>query len=189
MSRNPRLQSGASTPFFLGRNERVSVNKMKKMTEDQVRDLVKEKLKLGNYPDVVSGTGQITTFNQLGFKGVIDKPDGWYLPKNKNQVAIMIETKATSVPLRKKEEEELLKNIRIIRAKYEKVVGILYNGENIRVFKNEKETSSPEHLQPIEYYLSLFNKEGIDKAKQVPSRGAFFVSSAIPTMVGGGKEK
>lgn len=63
----------------------------------------------------------------------------------------------------KKEEEELLKNIRIIRAKYEKVVGILYNGENIRVFKNEKETSSPEHLQPIEYYLSLFNKEGIDK--------------------------
>ena len=33
--------------------------------------------------DVEQGTGQIKTFNQLGFKGINDKPDGWYLPKDK----------------------------------------------------------------------------------------------------------
>ena len=48
-------------------------------TEDEVRDSAK--LILGfdkTEPKVKQGTGQITTFNQLGFKGVIDKPDGWY---------------------------------------------------------------------------------------------------------------
>ena len=46
-------------------------------TEDEVRDSAK--LILGfdkTEPKVKQGTGQITTFNQLGFKGVIDKPDG-----------------------------------------------------------------------------------------------------------------
>lgn len=50
-------------------------------TEGEVRDSVK--LLLGfdkSEPKVKRGTGQIPTFNQLGFKGVIDKPDGWYLP-------------------------------------------------------------------------------------------------------------
>ncbi|EEI85506.1 hypothetical protein HMPREF0072_1925 [Anaerococcus lactolyticus ATCC 51172] len=37
--------------------------------------------------NVNQGTGQITTFNQLGFKGYSDKSDGWYLPKNMNDVA------------------------------------------------------------------------------------------------------
>lgn len=53
-------------------------------TEDEVRDSAK--LILGfdkTEPKVKQGTGQITTFNQLGFKGVIDKPDGWYLPDDK----------------------------------------------------------------------------------------------------------
>lgn len=51
-------------------------------TEDQVRDYAKDVLGFEDDDDnVTQGTGQITTFNQLGFKGYSDKPDGWYLPK------------------------------------------------------------------------------------------------------------
>ena len=53
------------------------------LTEDEVRDLagkvldIKKKIK-----DIKCGVGQLTTFNQLGFKGISDRPDGWYLPKD-----------------------------------------------------------------------------------------------------------
>ena len=50
------------------------------LTEDQVRDKAKEILGLENTETALSGVGQITTFNQLGFKGISNKPDGWYLP-------------------------------------------------------------------------------------------------------------
>ena len=54
-----------------------------KKTEDQVRDEAQRALGFDEKQDhVKQGTGQITTFNQLGFKGVSDKPDGWYLPDN-----------------------------------------------------------------------------------------------------------
>ena len=56
-------------------------NKIIYRTEDEVRDSAKIQLGFDKVEDnVKQGTGQITTFNQLGFKGVIDKPDGWYLP-------------------------------------------------------------------------------------------------------------
>lgn len=56
---------------------------MASKTEDQVRDEANLILKFNEKEkDITQGTGQITTFNQLGFKGVNDKPDGWYLPKN-----------------------------------------------------------------------------------------------------------
>ena len=59
-------------------------------TEDQVRDYAKEILGFDEIEESINqGTGQITTFNQLGFKGYSDKPDGWYLPKNMNDVAII----------------------------------------------------------------------------------------------------
>ena len=67
---------------------------MKYMTEDQVRDKAREILEFENSNEVISGVGQITTVNQLGFKGISDKPDGWYLPKDKNSVAIILETKS-----------------------------------------------------------------------------------------------
>ena len=55
----------------------------KSMTEDEVRRQAHRVLGFDNVPDGVrAGTGQITTFNQLGFPGVIDKPDGWWLPDN-----------------------------------------------------------------------------------------------------------
>ena len=59
-------------------------------TEDQVRAYAKLVLGFDEAEENVDqGTGQITTFNQLGFKGYSDKPDGWYLPKNINDVAII----------------------------------------------------------------------------------------------------
>lgn len=110
-----------------------------------------------------SGTGQITTFNQLGFQGVQDKPDGWYLPSNRNDVASVLEAKASTIPLGRPQAEELLKNIRIVNEQYHKTVGLLYNGDDLRVFKNLEEVEAPAALQAVGYYLGLFNENGIDK--------------------------
>lgn len=46
------------------------------MTEDAVRDLAREALGLVDSEIARAGVGQLTTFNQLGFPGVADKPDG-----------------------------------------------------------------------------------------------------------------
>ena len=52
----------------------------RKLTEDEVRDSAKKILGFDNLSDGVrADVGQLTTFNELGFKGVSDKPDGWYL--------------------------------------------------------------------------------------------------------------
>lgn len=51
----------------------------KNLTEDAVRDIARDILGFKNKDGVRSDVGQLTTFNQLGFKGVADKPDGWYL--------------------------------------------------------------------------------------------------------------
>ena len=75
-------------------------------TEDQVRD--EAKIILGfddNEDNVKQGTGQITTFNQLGFSGISNKPDGWYLPDDKGAVAIVLETKSEREDLTKQKAE------------------------------------------------------------------------------------
>ncbi len=142
--------------------------KIKTRTEDQVRDSAK--LILGfdaNEAKIQQGTGQITTFNQLGFKGVNDKPDGWYLPEDHNMPAIILETKSEVEDISlQKWVDELFKNCNIVATKYKQVVGILYNGVDIRVFKNnieEPETSTT--LQNKAYYISLFTKNTIDKQR------------------------
>lgn len=135
----------------------------KKMTEDQVRDLARSILGLEDKTGARSGVGQLTTFNQLGFPGVADKPDGWYLPDNHADVAIVLEAKASSVALGGKQIEEILKNVKIVNSQYEKVVGILYNGDDVRVFKNFEEVDTAKQLQCLEYYASLFTVESIDK--------------------------
>ncbi len=115
--------------------------------------------------DVQQGTGQIKTFNQLGFIGYSDKPDGWYLPLDTSKPAIVLESKAEKEDIfNTKWEAELLKNTDIVLTKYPKVISILYNGKDVRVFKNKEELSSAApDLQNKEYYLSLFNKDSIDK--------------------------
>lgn len=138
------------------------------MTEDEVRDKAREILGLNNHGGgVTAGVGQLTTFNQLGFKGKLDKPDGWYLPANKSDTAVVLETKASKIALGATQAKELLKNIRIMNAKYEHVVGILYNGESTRVFKNGEEykEKGSEKLHNIAYYTALFNVDHIDKQR------------------------
>lgn len=134
------------------------------MTEDQVRDKAGKILKFENDDNAVSGVGQLTTFNQLGFKGVADKPDGWYLPKNHEEVAIILETKASDTKL-EKYIDEIEKNCKIVLTKYKKVIGILYNGEDVLTFKNNEFCKSVNGLQNKEYYLGLYKENKIDKQK------------------------
>lgn len=143
-------------------------NKIIYRTEDEVRDSAKIQLGFDKVEDnVKQGTGQITTFNQLGFKGVIDKPDGWYLPDDFTMPAIILETKSEQEDISlQKWVNELMKNCDIVRKKYKNVCGILYNGTDIRVFKNDVELSKNEVsgvLQHKSYYLSLFTQDTIDK--------------------------
>ena len=120
----------------------------KNLTEDAVRDLARDILGLVDSDAARAGVGQLTTFNQLGFAGVADKPDGWYLPKNKADVALVLETKATRIALGKAQ-----------------VIGVLYNGEDVRVFKGEEEVKTPDKLQHVGYYLSLYTVDSIDKER------------------------
>ena len=75
----------------------------------------------------------------------------------------MLEAKASTIPLDRPQAEELLKNIRIVNEQYHKTVGLLYNGDDLRVFKNLEEVEAPAALQAVGYYLGLFNENGIDK--------------------------
>lgn len=136
-------------------------------TEDEVRDDAKKILGLDQKEEKINqGTGQITTFNQLGFKGNLNKPDGWYLPEDKKAVSIILETKSEAEDLsQQKWVDELKKNTDIVAQKYSKVIGILYNGIDVRVFTNGIEVNTSSVLQHKDYYISLFNENTIDKQK------------------------
>lgn len=135
------------------------------MTEDEVRDKAKKILGFENTETAISGVGQLTTFNQLGFKGVNDKPDGWYLPNEKHFPAIILETKNSNVELRQPQIDELLKNCRIAASKYKNVVGILYNGDDVLCFKNCQPAKVVKDIMNKEYYLGLFEEDKIDKQR------------------------
>ena len=140
------------------------VKYMVELTEDQVRDLACNILGFNNLDEgIQQGVGQLTTFNQLGFKGVADKPDGWYLPNNKFMPAIILETKSSKTILKQNEKDEILKNVKIARTQYSKVIGILFNGIDVVVYKNEEEINVVDKLQNKKYYLALFNEHRIDK--------------------------
>ena len=153
-------------------------------TEDEVRDEAKIILGFDKKENgIQQGTGQITTFNQLGFKGVSDKPEGWYLPNDLKDVAIVLETKSEKEDLANtKWVEEIYKNVRIVARKYNHAVGILYNGKEVRTFKHagvqleqslitvsndpdfEEVKGCAPTLQGKEYYKKLFNTNTIDKS-------------------------
>ncbi len=139
-----------------------------KRTEDEVRDFAKTVLGFDRAEEnIKQGTGQITTFNQLGFKGNNNKPDGWYLPANKTLPAIILETKSEYEDISlQKWVDELIKNCNIVLTQYEHVVGILYNGIDIRIFKDNIEGFGLSSiLQNKSYYIELFTKNTIDKQK------------------------
>lgn len=137
-------------------------------TEDQVRDDAKIILGFDDEEEnVQQGTGQITSFNLLGFKGNSNRPDGWYLPNDVGAVAIILETKSENTDLNNKRwVKELQKNVDIVRTKYSSVIGLLYNGVDIRVFKNDEEiTGVASTLQHKHYYKRLFSQQSIDKQR------------------------
>ena len=137
-----------------------------KKTEDEVRDEAKIILDFQPIPNGQCGVGQLTTFNQLGFTGINDKPDGWYLPNNNNEVAIILETKSSDKNISDiKWINELNKNIKITESKYAKVIGILFNGVDTLVIKEGKIFSNSIQLQNKNYYIGLYNNIPLDKQK------------------------
>lgn len=143
------------------------------LTEDVVRNMAKNKLSLVSNNKAISDVGQLTTFNVLSktmnipaFEGVTDKPDGWYLPYNHNETAIIVEAKNSDMSLDlAKFVEEIRKNCSITMNHYKNVVGILYNGYETRVFLNNKPMDSPNELQDKEFYINRLKDEPIDKNK------------------------
>ena len=156
---------------------------MTKLTEDEVRNsaggilgftIFGDNGEMTNVEnqDVVAGVGQLTTFIQLGkklgiteFQGVKDRPDGWYFPTDFGKPAIILETKSSNEDVRlQKWADELAKNIKIASKKYKKVIGILWNGIEQRVFIGEEETLDvSQSLQSKDYYISLYTSTKIDK--------------------------
>lgn len=107
----------------------------------------------------------MTTFNQLGFSKIADKPDGWHLLHDLTQPAIILEAKSSDKNINDaKWIDELQKNIKIVQKKYKKVIGILYNGYDVLVFKDGVQVDSNNKLFTKEYYIkTLYNKNSIDK--------------------------
>lgn len=135
-------------------------------TEDQIRDEARIILEFEDSEEALSGVGQITTFNQLGFPGNPKKPDGWYLPKDTNKTAIILETKSEKTDIdTNKCVEEIREYGTIALEKYEVVIGILYNGKHTRVFRNNKPMEVPNELQNKEYYIDIIKDKPLDKHK------------------------
>ncbi|MBQ6791532.1 MAG: SAM-dependent DNA methyltransferase [Paludibacteraceae bacterium] len=136
-------------------------------TEDQVRDDAHKILGLEDTETSKAGVGQLTSFAKLGFKGEGSnyRPDGWYLPNETTFPAIILEVKKEDCDLKQPQIDELLKNCVVAHSKYKNVVGILYNGLDILVYKNEELLADEKELQNKEHYLGLFAQNTIDKQK------------------------
>ena len=146
------------------------------LTEDQVRDQAQAVLQFHDTDDVVAGVGQLTSFNQLGqnlprhpWKSNNDKPDGWYLPKDKNKPALILETKAEGKDLEGHPTEELKKNLNYVLDYYQEVLGILYNGNDVKIIRNSQpgdktliDAQMARKLEPKEYYLKSLTDKSID---------------------------
>ncbi len=135
------------------------------MTEDKVRDKAGKILAFKDTESAISGVGQITTFNQLGFSGINDRPDGWYLPNEKSFPAIILEAKSETTDLKQIHIDELLKNTKIVEIKYKNNIEILYNGFIVKIYKNGVFLQDEDELKNKEYYLSLFAENKIDTNK------------------------
>ncbi len=135
------------------------------LTEDQVSERAKTILHLEETESAKAGVGQLTAFNQLGFAGVKNRPDGWYLPNEVSYPAIILEVKASNVKLGSKERNELLRNVGIVRSRYTHVVGLLYNGYELEVYKDDVLMESETELLDKEHYLALFSTNHINKTQ------------------------
>lgn len=143
-------------------------------SEDVVRDEARNFLHLQDDMNAKGGVGQLTSFNSLDsfyFKGISKSPDGWYFPNDINAPAIVLETKSSDIDLniegkRTNKQAQTLSQIEnyieIANKKYNKVIGILYNGHETIVYKNKERIAQTNTLFNKQYYLNLFNKIEID---------------------------
>lgn len=135
------------------------------LTEDKVRN---DAAKILGLEGEFAGTGQITTFNQLGFGDHVlknHKPDGWYLPADP-AVAIILETKSEKEDVTHQAWiDELLKNCAVVMTRYRNVIGILWNGRETNVFVNGDRIDevSGKTLESKEFYLDLVHDRDLDK--------------------------
>ena len=65
-----------------------------------------------------AGVGQLTSFNQLGFRGIKDRPDGWYLPNETYYPALVLEVKSSNIKLGDKEREDYFKFLKSGGSRY-----------------------------------------------------------------------
>ena len=136
--------------------------------EDEVRNEADLRLGFAAYkgnPNVQVGTGQITTFNSLGFPGVSDKPDGWFIPYDKTKPAFILECKKEDADIfTGKCIAEIKKNCRVLLdVGYEKVFGLLTNGKKSLGLMNNEPVDIPGEVQNIQWYLKRFEQKSIDK--------------------------
>ncbi len=143
------------------------------LSEDQVQDKARDILGFKDSNSAQSGVGQITSFKKLlGISkeaGGGLKPDGWYLPQDFTQTAIILETKALDTQKNlEQEKEQLFKYLRITSQKYKQTIGILYNGEDVLVYNDKCEQVlevKDDCLLHKDYYLRFFNRANIDVDK------------------------
>ncbi|WP_026430947.1 HsdM family class I SAM-dependent methyltransferase [Schaalia georgiae] len=140
-------------------------------TEDEVREYAGSVLGFSSIDTsiVKAGVGQVTTLKQLGFtgEGASLKPDGWYLPHDRGLPAIVLETKARGImpidsPALKAQVERYSD---VIRARYDLVVGIVYDGEQVRAYLNGQSLDVSDELQPAQYYIDRLMDQPIDKER------------------------
>lgn len=140
-------------------------------TEDEVREHAGTILGFSKVDTsaVRAGVGQITTLKQLGFtgEGASLKPDGWYLPYDRGLPAFVLETKAPDVmpidsPSLKAQVERYCE---VIRARYDIVVGIVFDGEQVRAYLNGQPFEVPNELQPVKYYIDRLMDQPINKQR------------------------
>ncbi|WP_311446685.1 N-6 DNA methylase [uncultured Rothia sp.] len=140
-------------------------------TEDEVRSRAGQLLGIEDVDpkSAQAGIGQVTTFNQLGFKGEGSslKPDGWYLPVDRSSVAILLETKARdSVPIESpKLKEQVLKYCDVVRSHYDRTIGIVHDGAQTRAYVNGEPFDVPDELQDVSYYVRKLLEQPIDKQR------------------------
>lgn len=141
------------------------------MTEDEVRDHAGKLLGFDNVDpnDARAGVGQITTLKSLGFtgKGISLKPDGWYLPRDRGLVAIVLETKAQdSMPIDSpKLKGQVEKYCDVVRTRYDSVIGIVYDGERTRAYVSGEPLDVPDELQSRDYYVDRLLEKPINKSR------------------------
>lgn len=141
------------------------------VTEDEVREHAGTVLGFNRIEasTATAGVGQLTTLNQLGFTGdgAALKPDGWYLPRDRGIPAIALETKGRDrKPIDSPDlKAQVERYCNVIRSRYDIVLGIVYDGEQVRAYLNGQSFDVPNELQPAQYYIDRLMDQPIDKER------------------------